>query len=228
MRVSINLAKIVKLTIVVFYDVTSFTIFMIFWITIFVLLYMIAGVKLFDENDDGYVYSVLTLPVALWIQSFRNSLGDISEPTYEYWSNNPDAHVVASQIFSHWAWILFFIHEFFILICLFNFLVAIVSQSYDSIMDNQVRETTMSKIFLNNEAAIILDTLEFASTKELSQTFHLMVSMDDYETTGDEFLGFVGTMKAHMSKETKMVLKNQQLLDKKIEQVGTNLDTKLD
>ena len=69
----------------------------------------------------------------------------------------------------------------------------------------------MSKIYLNDEAAIILDTLasfQLTRSSECTQTLHMMVCMDEYEMNGDEFLGFVGTMKAHISKETKIVNKN--------------------
>jgi len=118
-------------------------------------------------------------------------------------------------------------HEFFILICLFNFLIAIVSQSYDSIMDNQARETTMSKTFLNNEAAIILDTLDliFAKKIEQTQTFHITVCMDEYEAEGDEFQGFVGTMKAHMTKEVKTINKSVKMLQKKFDDVQLQNET---
>ena len=46
MKVSVNLATVVKLTHVVFRDVAAFSLFLLFWITTFVLLYLIAGVKL--------------------------------------------------------------------------------------------------------------------------------------------------------------------------------------
>jgi len=92
MRVSTNLAKIVKLTIRVFQDVAAFTVFMIFWITVFMQIYIITGITLFENQDE--TYAKLTSPVALWIQSFRNSLGDINNPVYTYWSDNENAHEV--------------------------------------------------------------------------------------------------------------------------------------
>jgi hypothetical protein len=42
--------------------------------------------------------------------------------------------------------------------------------------------------------------------------------MVEYERSGDEFLGFVGTMKAHMSKEIKATMKSIQQLEKKMDQ----------
>lgn len=65
MKVSVNLAKIVKLTVRVFEDVAAFTIFMIFWICVFVQLYLVSGINLFANVSEDY--PVMTLPVALWI-----------------------------------------------------------------------------------------------------------------------------------------------------------------
>jgi len=35
----------------------------------------------------------------------------------------------------------------------------------------------------------------------------MMVSNEAYEIEGDDFLGFVGTMKAHVTKENKTIMK---------------------
>lgn len=48
MRASNALAKIVKLTAKVFFDVAAFTLFLAFWITIFTELYIISGIRLYD------------------------------------------------------------------------------------------------------------------------------------------------------------------------------------
>jgi hypothetical protein len=48
MRASINLAKIVKLTFKVFSDVAAFTLFLMFWLTVFTELYHVSGITLFD------------------------------------------------------------------------------------------------------------------------------------------------------------------------------------
>lgn len=190
MRASIKLAKIVKLTIKVFIDVSAFTLFLAFWMTIFTELYNISGIRLFDPATKDRNYPGISDWWALWIQCFRNSIGDISIPYYIYWSDNDGLPNSSRFFFSHYAWSLFILHEFFILICLFNFLIAIVSQSYDNIMDTQEMETTMSKIYLNNEAAVLYDFIDMTFRRrrwEPSQTFHMAVSMEEYEKGSDEF-----------------------------------------
>lgn len=198
MRVSEKLAKIVKLSSQVFYDVSAFTVFLIFWVLVFLFLFIIAGFT-FDTGDYDYTLR----EVSMLLQIYRNSFGDISTPQYDMWTENEHLSHVGKCLYVLWAWVLFSIHEFFILIVLLNFLIAIVSQSYDSIMDNEQMETTMSKIYLNNEAAIIFDAIDliFRIKKDVCQIIHLVVDMSYYEDSGHDFQGFVRTMKIAMKKE---------------------------
>jgi hypothetical protein len=103
--------------------------------TAFTEIYNMSGISLIDPTIQLKYYPGLSQWVALWIQCFRNSIGDINTPNYTYWHNNIEIEASSQWFFTHYAWLLFLFHEFFILICLFNFLIAIVSQSYDNIMD---------------------------------------------------------------------------------------------
>lgn len=67
MRVSINLAKIVKLTMRVFYDVAAFTVYLIIWITVFLQIYLIAGIYLFNQDSKKEKYAFVVDEIALWI-----------------------------------------------------------------------------------------------------------------------------------------------------------------
>lgn len=105
---------------------------------------------------------------------------------------------------------------------LLNFLIAIVSQSYDSIMDSEMVETTKSKIYMNNEAAIIFDAIDllFKIKRDVSNVVHIIADMAEYDDNGDDFQGFVRTMKNAMKKEAKNTVKavNEKIgdLDKKV------------
>jgi hypothetical protein len=90
LRVNMEMSKIVKLTTQVFSDVGAFTVYLVIWITVFVQLYEIAGISLFNDITYKLKYDYLDNWVALWIQAFRNALGDINEPTATYWINNED------------------------------------------------------------------------------------------------------------------------------------------
>jgi hypothetical protein len=122
--------------------------------------------------------------VNMALQVFRNSLGDINDPDYSYWGDeNESISETTRSLYTAWVWIIFVSHEFFILVCLLNFLIAIVSQSYDSIMDNEKVETTQSKIYMNNEASIIFDAIDLIlrTNREISNVVHVIADMSEYE-----------------------------------------------
>jgi hypothetical protein len=69
-------------------------------------------------------------------------------------------------------------------------------------------ETVMSKIYLNNEAAMIFDAIDLLIRlkRPPSQTFHMIVCVDQYTDSSNngEFQGFVRTMKLYFQKESKI------------------------
>lgn len=68
-------------------------------------------------------------------------------------------------IMTYFGWLLFIFNEFFILIVLLNFLIAIIGQSYDEVMSKEEIDRYQSRVELNIEVAILLDTIrEFAHT----------------------------------------------------------------
>jgi hypothetical protein len=92
------------------------------------------------QNAEDYDH--VDASIALILQNFRNSVGDIAVPTYDYWIPDKDSTVgyplANFQIgMVGWAWMLFLFNEFFILIVLLNFLIAIIGQSYDEVMSKQ-------------------------------------------------------------------------------------------
>jgi hypothetical protein len=59
----------------------------------------------------------------------------------------------------YWGWFIFLFNEFFMLIVLLNFLIAIISQSYDEVMASQLIDKYEARCDLNIEIAMQLDFL---------------------------------------------------------------------
>ena len=72
------------------------------------------------------------------IQIYRNSIGDISAPLYDRWSDLVKNGTVSEQneatIMITLIWIVWVLHQFLVLVILLNFLIAIISQSYENVM----------------------------------------------------------------------------------------------
>ena len=127
MRVSESFASLVKLVATVIGKVQAFTLFFVMWSTTICLLFDCAGIKIVSEDYSGIVTAY-----AFFIQNFRNSIGDINPPSADKWTGeNVETEVVGM---AYWGWCLFILQEFFMLIILLNFLIAIISQSYEEVM----------------------------------------------------------------------------------------------
>jgi len=91
---------------------------------------------------------------------YRNSIGDINAPEYGYWldvidnSNESDGHFGASYMIFI-CWFIWFIHQYLVLIILLNFLIAIISQSYDSVMTTSLITKYNQRCDMNWECTLL-------------------------------------------------------------------------
>jgi hypothetical protein len=90
---------------------------------------------------------------------------------------------------AYWGWVLFLFNEFFILIVLLNFLIAIIGQSYDEVMSKEEIDRYNSRCDLNIEVAIILDTIkEWTNNKaEKSHRIFYLVANTYHKDDENEF-----------------------------------------
>ena len=101
-------------------------------------------------------------------------------------------------------WCVWLIHQFVILILLLNFLIAIVSQSYEEVMQKTDFFIYNQRLELNRETIVLLDVLgKLPNFNSL-----IMASMRD-ESSADEasleLKGLVTNMKEYFAK----IMKNQ-------------------
>lgn len=81
MRVYSAFGEFVQLVLACCDDVKIFLLFFLTWVMIFGVLFQVSGTT-FDQKDYA------TLPVvAFYLQTYRNSIGDISPPEYAYWQH---------------------------------------------------------------------------------------------------------------------------------------------
>jgi hypothetical protein len=130
LRVNADFGLLVQLIGQCLSDVQQFTGFLIVWIFFFVVQSLILGVRI--EADD---YSGLGFKMRALIQIYRNSIGDIAPPKYDLYLDK-DGMVKGGEnkLMVAIIWITWFMNQLFILIILLNFLIAIISQSYEQVM----------------------------------------------------------------------------------------------
>lgn len=107
----------------------------------------------------GNDYSDLPLYFKYLIQAWRNAIGDLSPPSYGGWEETRDAakdnghmlqyriiQIIIFLIWSHWL-----ATQFVVLLILFNFLVALVDQSFSEVVDQDKISYFERRAYLNSE-----------------------------------------------------------------------------
>lgn len=161
MRVFSKFGEFVQLVLACCNDVKIFLIFFITWVMIFSVLFQVSGTT-FESKDYK------TLPIlAFYLQTYRNSIGDISPPEYDYWefihalkTKGRPQYFDYPQIMIYFIWLLWFENQFFNLIILLNFLIAIVGQSYERVMSESLIYQYSHKAELNCETRRFLMTFQ--------------------------------------------------------------------
>jgi len=102
-------------------DVGFFTFFFFCWTMIFSFLYRVQGIEIDDED-----YQNVNTYAKFALQIFRNSIGDNKTPLYSFWSSHISDHYFIATSMISYSWILWLSNQFFMLIILLNFLIAII------------------------------------------------------------------------------------------------------
>jgi hypothetical protein len=121
----------VKLLFQVIADIQTFVVFLVMWILFFALCYLIIGLEI--PTDDYGGDKPLNRFFRSVIQAYRNSIGDLAPPEHATW-DSLDISDHSKNIMKLIIWAIWFLNQWIVLICLLNFLIAIVSQSYELVM----------------------------------------------------------------------------------------------
>jgi hypothetical protein len=79
------------------------------------------------------------MPTALgyFFLTFENGLGNISPPTVEVWQSNHNQTITATLII-YLIYLTWWCTQLIILIVLLNFVIALISQVYENVMDSKM------------------------------------------------------------------------------------------
>ena len=195
-RVTQSVGQLVKLVSQTMYDVRVFLGFYIVWCCIFSLLFFVGG---FSFPDKQYPHVSNTLVTFLSV--FRNSIGDIKAPEYDYWTDpktvtaNHTKNYLLHESMAGYAWMLLALNQIFMMIILLNFLIAIISQSYDMVISQATVSEYQDKLAFNNEIMGVKDQVAHQfGTVEKGNIFLLSSSIQSDEIT-NPYEGFVKTIK---------------------------------
>lgn len=106
-----------------------------------------------DEYDPDFGdYPKVPGVVVFLLQNLRNSIGDSAPPHYKYWEERfTGGDKVKAEIMILLIWFLWILEVYLMLIILTNFLIALVSQIYEQIMNEKMLTIYRAKSKLNFE-----------------------------------------------------------------------------
>jgi len=119
LKVNTSFGIIVDLVVQVFYDTLAFLGFYSMWLFYFCIVRALLG-----SNVDTKAYPQAGEAIASFMTEYRNSVGDITPPKYEFWVQegitNNGFMIFLNQLYFIWF-------QVFMNIVLLNFLIAIIS-----------------------------------------------------------------------------------------------------
>jgi len=86
-------------------DLIPFMFFFMGWVFFFSIIFMIVGMDIFQDDYYGF-----HLQLAYFIFAYRNAIGDVQAPGYNYWLNEANYHVVPAWIVICFIWTVWFLN----------------------------------------------------------------------------------------------------------------------
>ena len=169
-------------------------------------------VQAYDTNHNDYPF-IWSFGVSA-ISAYRNAVGDLQMPTYDYWTAEGNSGIYP-QVMIFLIWALYTLFIFVLDLMALNFLIAIFSQSYESIMDRQIEAIIESKIELNQECLQELNNLE---DEEVQADVDIIVMQTAINLNADsEWDGIAQTIKKSLVKAQVQAEANQKELNAKFD-----------
>lgn len=186
------------------FDVKEFTFFFIGIMGLFGTMFIIAGVYPFDDTDAEAYF-------LFWITVFRNCIGDIQDLEYPFWQGMLTKNVTSAAgdieqqfqtgpvLMVFFIFTIFAVLLFLMIIVLLNFLIAVISQTYENVMTTRTSTTYLHYAELNRECRLNLHS--FGMDQQMNP-FILSCECSS-EMMAGEWEGFINTIKSVVNFETR-------------------------
>ena len=197
MRISRSLGQLELLVGKCVEDCFPFMLFFTFWNILFATFYLIQAA---DVNSDDY--KGLNTFTKLFLQTYEDSVGNADVPIYSFWIDSAgEAPTTIRGFMVGLIWVTWFTNQWFIFIVLLNFIIAIIGQSYDSVMEKATQYMYLQRTDMNMECRV---TLKYLGMLKTMDQFVLTASLEDgHQHDDDEFCGFVRTIEDYIMKQNK-------------------------
>eukprot|EP00347_Sterkiella_histriomuscorum_P018376 403345736 len=219
---------IVSMLKAVFMDLRFFIMLYAFVVIVYGLIFTLLKIKTSDENIeyDGISY------FGYFVMAFRASTGDFQiDNIYQL----DQTHII-------FAWIVWISAVLFLNIVLLNFIIAVISESYEKVMQKMVAESFRIKAELIQERESYFNHADFQNQNYFPDYIIFRRPAEDQVDANEEWQGFVKDIKKtiykthlksiHTEKEilthmktVESTVKDLQIFNQKIESSNKNQET---
>lgn len=134
---------------------------------------------------------------AYLIYSFRNSIGDLATPNYDSWLlqyQEGKISLISRNSIVTLAWAIWLFQAIFMVIILLNYLIAVIAQAYERVVNQRVIYSYVHKAEINLDYQQIMKQLKGDLKKIKFMVFvepcNMIIERDD-----QQWLGFVFAIK---------------------------------
>lgn len=177
-----------------------------------------------SQENLGFFLRVL-------VQTWKNSIGDAGPPAFSEWEQMRHIHYKESlwpNFYIFLIWMFFFFNQLFIAVILLNFLIAMITQSYERVMQQRAKSHYAQKCDLNIEIKLLQSHLmnekKFDSVIIFSRN-DLNANEEDDEENWD---GFVEAIRKQLHLYFGQVDNRLQNIDLQVKHRQDAMDKKLD
>lgn len=184
-----SLGQLVQLVYQCLLDVLHFTLFYGFFVLTITILFYVTGVS-FDDSE----YSTLLGFMISFLEVFRSSIGDVRAPLYDFWVDNYGSYPTSSTWVITIIWLIWFANAFFVFIILLNFLIAIISQSFEEVMSKSLNFQYKHSAELNRECQLIRNAFNLRTNYDI----FLLTTASFKQDQNQEWSGFVNAIRRYV------------------------------
>lgn len=172
------LVQMVGLTIL---DTVPFMMFFFMFLLFFSLIVTIFQLDI-DPGDKYYRDITSTIKAVLYI--YRSSVGDIQIPNYQKWTAvlsdpNGRGNSLTYDFILTLIWLFWFLNQFMMLIILLNFLIAIISETYNNVSNDREMYSYKVKANLNAECYSIFNMfVQLPEFKAIALSSEIIIPSD--------------------------------------------------
>eukprot|EP00347_Sterkiella_histriomuscorum_P019350 403341975 len=183
----------------VFMDLRYFIMLYVFVLVVYGLIFTLLKIKTSDQSVEyeGINY------FGYFIMAFRASTGDFQIDNFYQLE---DAHII-------FAWIVWISAVLFLNIILLNFIIAVISESYEKVMQKMVAESYRIKAQLIKERESYFNDDDYSNKKYFPHFIIYRRPVEDQIDDNQEWQGFVKDIKKTIYKtHTKSIQAEEQIL----------------